>query len=64
LIAKWRGKKRQPYSAGALDNAKFAKCCNDSSLINRKFTSTDADIIFSKVKAKAGGLYKLNSVGP
>ena len=38
--------------AGAMDNAKFAKLCADSGLINKKFTSTDADIIFSKVKPK------------
>mmetsp|Transcript_5622 Transcript_5622/g.14251 ORF Transcript_5622/g.14251 Transcript_5622/m.14251 type:complete len:792 (+) Transcript_5622:219-2594(+) len=39
-------------SAGAMDNSKFAKCCTDSGLISKKFTSTDADIIFSKAKAK------------
>ena len=31
--------------AGHMDNAKFAKLCHDSGLINKKFTSTDADII-------------------
>ena len=38
-----------------MDNAKFTKCCIDSGLIiktyNQSFTSADADIIFSKVKA-------------
>ena len=48
-------------SSGAMDNAKFAKCCNDSGLINRKFTSTDADIIFSKVKVKGKVLRFIHS---
>ena len=42
-------------AAGLMDNAKFTKCCIDSGLIiktyNQSFTSADADIIFSKVKA-------------
>lgn len=39
-------------SVGMMDNAKFAKCCTDCGILDRKFTSTDADIIFMKVKAK------------
>ena len=54
--ADWKSGRDKPVgpagAPGAMDNAKFAKCCNDSGLINRKFTSTDADIIFSKVKVK------------
>eukprot|EP00217_Crustomastix_stigmatica_P002796 CAMPEP_0183819806 /NCGR_PEP_ID=MMETSP0803_2-20130417/64325_1 /TAXON_ID=195967 /ORGANISM="Crustomastix stigmata, Strain CCMP3273" /LENGTH=798 /DNA_ID=CAMNT_0026064695 /DNA_START=85 /DNA_END=2481 /DNA_ORIENTATION=- len=38
--------------AGSLDNAKFAKLCNDCGLINKQFTATNADIIFSKAKPK------------
>lgn len=35
-----------------MDNAKFAKLCKDSGLYKGGFTATDADLIFSKVKAK------------
>lgn len=39
-------------SGKEMDNKKFAKCCKDSKLINKKVTSTDADIIFSGTKEK------------
>eukprot|EP01063_Lacrimia_lanifica_P000667 TRINITY_DN1034_c0_g3_i1.p1 TRINITY_DN1034_c0_g3~~TRINITY_DN1034_c0_g3_i1.p1 ORF type:complete len:185 (+),score=79.84 TRINITY_DN1034_c0_g3_i1:59-556(+) len=35
-----------------MDNARFAKFCKDSKLVDKKFTSTDCDLIFSKIKAK------------
>lgn len=35
----------------AMDNAKFAKLTRDLKLLDKKLTSTDVDIIFSKVKA-------------
>ncbi len=34
-----------------MDNAKFAKLFRDLKLLDKKVTSTDVDIIFSKVKA-------------
>ena len=37
---------------GAMDNVKFVKCCRDSRLIGRKFTTTAADLCFTKVKKK------------
>ena len=35
-----------------MDNAKFNKFCKDTKVIDRKFTSTDADLIFSSTKGK------------
>eukprot|EP00854_Cymbomonas_tetramitiformis_P002367 gene2367-3096_t len=35
-----------------MDGPKFAKMCRDTRLLDKKFTTTDADIIFAKVKAK------------
>ena len=37
---------------GAMDNVKFVKCCKDSRLITRKFSTTDADLVFTKTKAR------------
>ena len=39
-------------STALMDGAKFAKMFRDLKLLDKKFTSTDVDIIFSKVKAK------------
>eukprot|EP01062_Namystynia_karyoxenos_P018872 TRINITY_DN1702_c0_g1_i1.p1 TRINITY_DN1702_c0_g1~~TRINITY_DN1702_c0_g1_i1.p1 ORF type:complete len:477 (+),score=162.54 TRINITY_DN1702_c0_g1_i1:85-1431(+) len=39
---------------GELDGAKFAKLCKDTKLVDKKFTATDVDLIFSKVKPKGG----------
>eukprot|EP00998_Keelungia_sp_KM082_P010904 NODE_7125_length_604_cov_46.394130_g7102_i0.p2 GENE.NODE_7125_length_604_cov_46.394130_g7102_i0~~NODE_7125_length_604_cov_46.394130_g7102_i0.p2 ORF type:complete len:159 (-),score=41.25 NODE_7125_length_604_cov_46.394130_g7102_i0:44-520(-) len=36
--------------AAEMDNSKFAKFCRDCKLIDKKFTSTDADLIFTKSK--------------
>ena len=36
----------------ALDNKKFSKVCKDSKIMNKACTSTDIDIVFSKVKTK------------
>ncbi|XP_003384590.1 PREDICTED: tubulin polymerization-promoting protein family member 2-like [Amphimedon queenslandica] len=38
--------------SAAMDNAKFAKLTRDVKILDKKLTSTDVDIIFSKVKAK------------
>lgn len=35
-----------------MDGAKFGKLCRDTKLLDKKLTSTDVDIIFSRVKAK------------
>ena len=35
-----------------MDGAKLAKMCRDVKLLDKNLTSTDVDIIFSKVKAK------------
>eukprot|EP01061_Rhynchopus_euleeides_P030249 TRINITY_DN50313_c0_g1_i1.p3 TRINITY_DN50313_c0_g1~~TRINITY_DN50313_c0_g1_i1.p3 ORF type:complete len:155 (+),score=70.13 TRINITY_DN50313_c0_g1_i1:59-523(+) len=35
-----------------MDNAKFAKFCKDTKLVDKKFSATDCDLIFSKVKPK------------
>jgi hypothetical protein len=35
-----------------MDNAKFIKLCKEAGLIDTKFTTTDADLLFSKIKAK------------
>ena len=34
-----------------MDNAKFAKLCRDMKLLDKKLTTTDVDIIFSKCKS-------------
>lgn len=40
-------------SSGAqMDNAKFAKFCRDTKVIDKKCTTTDVDIVFNKVKSK------------
>jgi len=39
-------------AAPLMDNAKFAKFARDTKILDKKLTSTDVDIIFSKVKAK------------
>eukprot|EP00112_Aurelia_sp_Birch-Aquarium-sp1_P007970 Seg187.11 transcript_id=Seg187.11/GoldUCD/mRNA.D3Y31 product="Tubulin polymerization-promoting protein family member 2" protein_id=Seg187.11/GoldUCD/D3Y31 len=39
-------------AAPLMDNAKFAKFARDTGILDKKLTSTDIDIIFSKVKAK------------
>lgn len=36
--------------AAMMDGAKFAKFCRDMKLLDKKFTQTDVDIIFSKCK--------------
>lgn len=36
-----------------MDNAKFAKFTRDCKLLDKKLTSTDVDIIFSRVKTKS-----------
>ena len=38
-------------AAPLMDNAKFAKFARDTKILDKKLTSTDVDIIFSKVKA-------------
>ena len=38
--------------AGEMDNAKFAKFAKDTKIIDKKFTTTDIDLIFSKIKPK------------
>jgi hypothetical protein len=40
-----------------MDNAKFAKFCRDTKMLDKKFTATDADLAFSK--AKPAGQRKL-----
>lgn len=35
-----------------MDGAHFVKLCKDTGLIDRAFTTTNADLIFAKVKAK------------
>ena len=34
-----------------MDNAKFSKLCRDTKILDKKLTSTDVDIIFTRVKA-------------
>ena len=36
-----------------LANKEFAKLCKDCHLLDKKFTSTDVDLIFTKVKTKS-----------
>ena len=38
-------------SSPMMDNAKFSKLCRDTKILDKKLTTTDVDIIFSKVKA-------------
>lgn len=33
-----------------MDGAKFGKFCRDTKILDKKLTSTDADIIFAQVK--------------
>ena len=42
------------FSAGKSEmaNKEFAKCTKDCHLLDKKFTSTDVDLVFSKVKTK------------
>ncbi|EDQ91845.1 uncharacterized protein MONBRDRAFT_3203, partial [Monosiga brevicollis MX1] len=35
-----------------LDSAKFTKLCKETKLISKSLTTTDADLIFTRVKAK------------
>lgn len=39
-------------SVALMDNAKFAKIFRDLKLFDKKFTSTDADIIFNRPEVK------------
>ena len=39
-------------SAPTMDGAKFSKLCRDLKLLDKHLTTTDVDIVFSKVKAK------------
>eukprot|EP01062_Namystynia_karyoxenos_P027180 TRINITY_DN20943_c0_g1_i1.p1 TRINITY_DN20943_c0_g1~~TRINITY_DN20943_c0_g1_i1.p1 ORF type:complete len:477 (+),score=107.35 TRINITY_DN20943_c0_g1_i1:90-1433(+) len=43
-----------------MDCAKFAKFCRDTGIIGRRFTPTDADLVFSKVKPKGGRTLDFN----
>jgi hypothetical protein len=36
-----------------MDGKTFAKCCKDTKLICKKYSTTDVDLMFAKVKAKA-----------
>ena len=38
---------------GAMDNVKFAKLCRDCGLLSKKFTMTDVDMVFVKVKKRS-----------
>eukprot|EP01064_Diplonema_japonicum_P033824 TRINITY_DN677_c0_g1_i1.p1 TRINITY_DN677_c0_g1~~TRINITY_DN677_c0_g1_i1.p1 ORF type:complete len:555 (+),score=108.11 TRINITY_DN677_c0_g1_i1:52-1716(+) len=42
------------HGKSEMDNARFAKFCKDAKLIDKHFTSTDADLLFSKIKPKRG----------
>ncbi len=42
----------QKDAAPLMDGSKFAKLCRDCKVLDKKVTTTDVDIIFSKVKAK------------
>nr|ADX30619.1 tubulin polymerization promoting protein [Suberites domuncula] len=46
--------------AALMDNAKFAKLFRDLKLLDKKFTSTDVDIIFNRPEVKAKGERKIN----
>eukprot|EP01065_Artemidia_motanka_P008551 TRINITY_DN14307_c0_g1_i1.p1 TRINITY_DN14307_c0_g1~~TRINITY_DN14307_c0_g1_i1.p1 ORF type:complete len:440 (+),score=142.74 TRINITY_DN14307_c0_g1_i1:73-1392(+) len=41
-------------SGAEMDNAKFAKFCKETGIVDKHFTPTDADLVFSKVKPKGG----------
>lgn len=41
-----------PAGAVDIDSRTFVKVCKDGGLLDSKFTTTDADLIFAKVKAK------------
>ena len=36
-----------------LDGKSFAKLCKDTKLLDKKFTATDVDLLFAKVKDKS-----------
>ena len=38
---------------GGMDSRSFTKLCRDADILDRKFTATDADLLFQKTKAKA-----------
>merc|ERR1712110_784642 len=43
----------KPAASGQdIDNKNFSKLCKDSKIVNKTCTTTDVDIVFSKVKAK------------
>lgn len=48
----------QGASASEINNKNFSKLCKDCKVIGGKCTSTDVDIVFSKVKSK--GAQKMN----
>jgi len=48
----------QGASANEINNKNFSKLCKDCKVIGGKCTSTDVDIVFSKVKSK--GAQKMN----
>ncbi len=35
-----------------MDGKTFAKCCKDTKMIDKKYSATDVDLMFAKVKAK------------
>ncbi len=39
--------------ADTMEGKTFAKLCKDLKLLDKKFTSTDVDLIFAKIKEKA-----------
>ena len=46
----------QTFAGGAkeMDNRQFAKLAKDTKILDKKLTSTDIDLIFSKIKEKGG----------
>ena len=38
-----------------MDGARFIQLCRETGILDKTFTSTSADIIFARVKAKVGG---------
>jgi hypothetical protein len=47
------GADKSAAAAPMMDGAKLAKMCRDLKLLDKNFTATDVDIIFTKVKPKA-----------
>ena len=43
---------KDAHGAPQMDGAKLAKLARDCKILDKKLTSTDVDIIFSKVKGK------------